>query len=168
MKLLTEKQISTITVKELCEQADINRSTFYAHYTDPFDLLDKIEEEIIEDMKVYLSQYNYEKEEEAIKMLEKMLEYFASKQEVCQTLLNENVDTTFQKKIMVFAHDFLMNNWMVANQLEEEFSNYLRTYIISGSIHVIKSWLYNGMDKSPKEMAEIINNLINKGLSGIK
>ncbi|MCS0542790.1 TetR/AcrR family transcriptional regulator, partial [Aeromonas veronii] len=58
MKLLKEKPIATITVKEICEVADINRSTFYAHYSDQFDLLKKIEEEIIEDMITYLNQYD--------------------------------------------------------------------------------------------------------------
>lgn len=59
IQLLKEKQISSITVKEICDLADINRSTFYAHYSDQFDLLDKTEEELIEEMKGYLSQYSY-------------------------------------------------------------------------------------------------------------
>jgi len=61
MKLLKEKSISTITVKEICKEADINRSTFYAHYSDQYDLLEKIEEEIIEDMITYLNQYDFDK-----------------------------------------------------------------------------------------------------------
>ncbi|MBP3872222.1 MAG: hypothetical protein J6E32_00755, partial [Lachnospiraceae bacterium] len=42
---LREKPVNRITVKELCEKAEINRATFYTHYADPFDLLDQIEEE---------------------------------------------------------------------------------------------------------------------------
>ncbi len=168
IKLLSEKQISTITVKEICNLADINRSTFYTHYSDQFDLLDKIEEEIIEDMNEYLSQYNFKKEEESLQMTEKLLEYIVSKRDICQTLLNENGDTTFQKRVMNVAQRFLMKNWMAVNNLDEDMSEYLSTFIISGSIHVIKSWLSHGMDKSPKQMAEIINHLTNKGLSMIK
>jgi predicted house-cleaning noncanonical NTP pyrophosphatase (MazG superfamily) len=168
MKLLKDKQISSITVKEICELADINRSTFYSHYFDHFDLLNKIEDEIIEDMKGYLNQYSYEKEEDSLQMIEKLLEYFASKDDVFQTLLNDKVDTTFQKKVMDFAHQFFIENWQANPQPDEDYAEYLSTFIISGSIHVMKNWLYNGMDKSPKEMAEIINNLINKGLSGLR
>ncbi|WP_234400597.1 TetR/AcrR family transcriptional regulator [Virgibacillus senegalensis] len=164
MQLLKEKQIAAITVKELCGLADINRSTFYSHYFDQYDLLDKIENEIIEDMKGYLSQYNFEKEEDSLHMIEKLIEYFASKHEVCKTLFNEKVDTTFQKKVMVFADDVFMNHWTTSKNFEEDASEYLSTFIISGSIHVIKSWLNNEMDKSPKEMAGIINGLINGGL----
>ncbi|MFD1849808.1 TetR/AcrR family transcriptional regulator [Oceanobacillus bengalensis] len=168
MKLLKEKQISTITVKEICELADINRSTFYSHFSDQFDLLNQIEEEIIEDMNSYLSQYNFDKEEESLQMIEKILEYIISKHDICQTLLNENGDAAFQKRVMIVAQRFLMKNWKAVNNINEDISEYLSTFLISGSIHVIKSWLDHGMDKAPKEMAEIINNFTNKGLSAIK
>lgn len=164
IQLLKDKQISSITVKEICDVADINRSTFYAHYSDQFDLLDKIEEELIEDMTGYLSQYSYE--EDDLKMIEKLLDYFASKQEICKILLNEKVDTTFQKKVMTVAHHFFIKNWKANNQFNGYPSEYLSTFIISGSIYVTKEWLNRGMDKAPKQMAEIINNLIKNGLFG--
>lgn len=41
-ELMREKDINKITVKELCERADVNRSTFYAYYTDIYDLHKKI------------------------------------------------------------------------------------------------------------------------------
>src|SRR5690625_5948868 len=44
MLLLKKKQLSSITVKELCEKADINRSTFYDHFKDVFHLMDRSEE----------------------------------------------------------------------------------------------------------------------------
>lgn len=44
--LLRQKPIQSISVKELCELAEINRGTFYAHYTDIYDLRDQIEQEM--------------------------------------------------------------------------------------------------------------------------
>ncbi len=41
-RLLKEKKIQDITVRELAEMADINRGTFYLHYKDVFDLMDQI------------------------------------------------------------------------------------------------------------------------------
>ncbi|MCP1157099.1 TetR/AcrR family transcriptional regulator [Bacillus infantis] len=168
MKLLKDKQISYITVKEICSLADINRSTFYSHYTDQYDLLDTIEEEIIQDMQGYMSQYNFEKEDQALQMIEKLLEYFASKHEVCTTLLNEKTNTTFETKVINFAHQVFMTSWLADTAYDENLSEYLSTFIISGSIHAIKKWLNNGMDHSPREMAEIINGVINRGLLGVR
>lgn len=48
LELMREKDVSRITVKELCERADVNRGTFYAHYASPADLLEQIEQELLE------------------------------------------------------------------------------------------------------------------------
>ncbi|MEI3605000.1 TetR-like C-terminal domain-containing protein [Pseudogracilibacillus sp. SE30717A] len=166
MKLLKEKQISAITVKEICEFADINRSTFYSHYTDQFDLLQQIEEELIEDMSMYLSSFNFDKKDNTLEKTVKLIEYFASKQEECQTLLNENSDSSFEKKVSQVARRFMIKNWMEIKPVDHENSEYLSAFIVSGSIQVMKVWLNNGMDKSPQEIAEIITTIINKGIFG--
>ncbi|NLJ89833.1 MAG: TetR/AcrR family transcriptional regulator, partial [Clostridiales bacterium] len=49
LSLLKERPATEITVKELCELVDINRGTFYYHYTDIYDMIDKIEEEFFEE-----------------------------------------------------------------------------------------------------------------------
>lgn len=165
MQLLKEKPISTITVKEVCEVADINRSTFYSHFKDQFDLLNQIEGEIIEDMNKTLSKYNYNKEEEALQMTEKLLEYVAANSDVCRTLLSEHGDANFQKRVMKVAHDYTVKNWMSMSDIDSEISEYLSLFAVSGGIQVIKNWLNNGMEKSPKEMAVIMIRLTNKGFS---
>lgn len=163
MKLLKKKQLSTITVKEICEHADINRSTFYSHYSDQFDLLQQIEEELIEDMSMYLSSYNFDKKDD-YEMTVKLIEYFASKEEECQTLLNTNSDSSFEKKVSLVARRFMMKNWMDIKPVDQNNSVYLSAFIVSGSIQVMKVWLNNGMDKSPEEIADIITTIINRGI----
>ena len=49
-RLMQEKSINEITVKELVDEVDINRSTFYLHYTDIYQMLQKIEEEVMEEI----------------------------------------------------------------------------------------------------------------------
>lgn len=41
LKLMEKKEISKITVTELCNLADINRATFYKYYVDIYDLIEK-------------------------------------------------------------------------------------------------------------------------------
>ncbi|SDZ76197.1 Transcriptional regulator C-terminal region [Thalassobacillus cyri] len=163
--LLARKPISEITVKEICELADINRSTFYTHYTDQYDLLSKIEEEITEDMNEYLNSYNYPAEEESIQMTQKILEYVIENKFMFHTLLKKDATPTFEKRMMELTRGFMMNNWMSDNHLGQEEVNYLSTFVISGAIHVIKDWIANDMDQSPKDMAYMINNFINYGFS---
>lgn len=48
INLRSKKELRKITVKELCEKALINKSTFYTYYEDMFDLSDKIESEVVD------------------------------------------------------------------------------------------------------------------------
>ena len=50
-ELLKEKSLKEITVKELVEKVDINRSTFYLHYADIYDMMEKIENELTGDIE---------------------------------------------------------------------------------------------------------------------
>ncbi len=50
LELRTDQPLEKITVKELCEKAEINKSTFYKHYTDVFDLSSRLESKTIEDI----------------------------------------------------------------------------------------------------------------------
>ena len=47
-ELLSMKTLNEISVKELCELADINRGTFYLHYQDIYDLKQNLENELYE------------------------------------------------------------------------------------------------------------------------
>ena len=55
LELLSRKPIQSISVRELCEEAGINRSTFYAHYKDVYDLREQIETEMLSDFQEALA-----------------------------------------------------------------------------------------------------------------
>src|SRR5471030_1141297 len=59
MNLLEEKDVSQITIKELAENANINRKTFYMHFSSIDDIFDKIENEIIEKFLLILDKCNF-------------------------------------------------------------------------------------------------------------
>ena len=58
LKLLKEKPVNKITVKELCELSQINRATFYTHYSDCFALQESIENELIDEFEKSLRYVN--------------------------------------------------------------------------------------------------------------
>ena len=58
LKLLKEKPVNRITVKEVCALAQLNRATFYAHYSDCFALMESIENELIDAFEKSLRYVN--------------------------------------------------------------------------------------------------------------
>ena len=58
--LLSKKPFEKITVKDIITAAKINRSTFYLHYVDKYDLMDKIEDQIVNDVSEYAELITHE------------------------------------------------------------------------------------------------------------
>lgn len=56
-RLMLQKSIKEITVKELVDEVDINRSTFYLHYTDIYQMLQQIEEDALEEITQVMQNY---------------------------------------------------------------------------------------------------------------
>ena len=56
--LMLVKQVKDISVRELTDLADVNRGTFYLHYKDVFDLLEKTEDDILEEFKETLNEFD--------------------------------------------------------------------------------------------------------------
>ncbi|MDR1642206.1 MAG: TetR/AcrR family transcriptional regulator [Clostridiales bacterium] len=52
------KPLNKVSVKILCEKAKVNKSTFYRHYRDVFDLSDKMEAQLVKD--IIMSFYGIE------------------------------------------------------------------------------------------------------------
>ena len=69
LELLREKPVSKITVTELCEKAQINRATFYKHYLDVADLLEKIEENLFDQIRESFGSEKIKLREFLVKMM---------------------------------------------------------------------------------------------------
>ena len=59
-ELLRVKPVQSISIKELCEKAGVNRGTFYAHYTDLYDMLEQMESELLSEFRAVLDRHTSE------------------------------------------------------------------------------------------------------------
>ena len=57
LRILAAKPIAKVTVKALCDEAGLNRGTFYLHYNEPNDVLREIEGEFIRDKMSFFDPY---------------------------------------------------------------------------------------------------------------
>ena len=57
LRLLQSKPIAKVSIKELCEEAGLNRGTFYLHYNEPNDVLMEIEGDFIREKMSFLDPY---------------------------------------------------------------------------------------------------------------
>lgn len=58
IQLVLEKDLKQITIKELCTRADINKSTFYLHYRDIYDLASALKAKLMDDAYAIIAEYD--------------------------------------------------------------------------------------------------------------
>ncbi|GIO36509.1 MULTISPECIES: TetR/AcrR family transcriptional regulator [Paenibacillus] len=157
IELMREKPINKITIKELCERADINRTTFYAHYSDQYDLLRKIEAETLSWAKEMISGFKHKTDkQEALQLLEEIFHYFVQNSNYLQVLMSEQGDLEFQKQLftLIYQHSGINPYAEPDGTMDTKESYFI--FIVNGSVGLIQHWLKYGHNKSAREMAEII------------
>lgn len=164
---MRENPISKISVKMLCEAADINRSTFYAHYSDQYDLLKQLEQEVIEELKKHIlnddtfSKYTAQ----TAQAMSKILDYIVMNADLFKILLSENGDSSFHKEIMSLAQQKVISEIHNNPSIDAKTSEYLQCFAVTGTLNIVQKWLQGGIAESSEEMSELISKLIYKGVS---
>jgi len=167
-ELMEEKRFEAITVRDLTERANINRGTFYLHYLDKYDLLEKCEDEVIKnilenvrDVQVYDIEVLIANEK-PFPFIVTILEYIQENADFLRAILGPNGDPSFQEKLKeVMIQNFFfkkLNNPSTTVPIE-----ILTTYISAAHLGVIQQWLNSGMKQTPEEMASILFRIITKG-----
>ena len=108
-ELLAEKPVEKITVKEICETADINRGTFYSHYSDQYDLYNSIVDEVLEEIFDRLGDFMVLDENGILDSTTKVYEYIKENAELVKTLLNNGVEYSTEKRIRNVFKEIYLN-----------------------------------------------------------
>jgi AcrR family transcriptional regulator len=161
IKLMKEKPISRISIKAICENADINRATYYAHYTDQFDQLNKIELEFIEGIEKLLEGMT---ETNPVDIITKIFDYIEANHDLCCTLLSPNGDIAFEDKVSQLIRQNVLASMKDLFVEEHSTADYIYTYIFTGSVGIVKKWLTDKSGKfSSHDMAKLLLGLTDKG-----
>ena len=166
-ELLRNKPIQSISVKELCEQAGINRGTFYAHYTDIYDLLHKIEDEMLEDFTKTLSPL-FGTDPRILtlkKIITEIFQCLKNNADICTVTLGPYGDKDFAARLLTIGQELCIETYtrMFANATRKQIE-FCYAFISSGCIGLLEKWLAEGMLSSAEEMAEMADGLIRYGV----
>lgn len=156
--LLKEKPIQNITVKELCEMAEINRATFYTHYANPYDLMKQIEDELFEELSDKVMLKFGTKESEFNEIMKLAFDIVAENRELCRILFSENGNNRFLNRVMRMARDTSFARWKKDYPGASKYQlEYLFSFVVNGAVAVIEQWLQFGMKETPVDLADIVN-----------
>lgn len=148
IKFLEQKDLSRITVKELCADADVNRSTYYAHFTDPFDQLAQLKSELLGDIAEYAQKIDTRQlpaGQRQYRVLKNVLQYIENKRHIFQILLKKIGDHEMQEEILTILGIKAFPE-AVEHTLSEAERPYLLVYASNGCFGMFYRWL---MDENP-------------------
>ena len=173
LELLEKKDFEFITVKEICEKAEVNRSTFYLHYETIGDLLDESVQYMFNGFLAYFPNKNGRimdniKNAELSdlylitpQMLKPYLTFIFEHKRLFVTALKKSdllrLSDSYNK---LFTH--VLSRIMDRFEIPENRKRYILRFYIYGIIAVIGEWLENDCTESIDFMIDVISEQIPK------
>ena len=171
-RLMQKKSIKEITVKELVEEVDINRSTFYLHYQDIYDMIEHIENDLIEKFTDALGPKvnpniisTASQEEEFLKIMKSIFNLLLENRTICRALLGHNGDIKFVNKISKIVSDRIQ--YILTRVASKKYSDtdleLVESYFVAGCIGLVQHWLNDEktyVNSDAEHMAKLFVDLI--------
>ena len=176
IEILEIKDFEYITIKEICDKAQVNRSTFYLHYNNTVDLLEEtgkyleneflsyfsVSNDIIRDNRLIekirtcpLFELNYLSEF----YLHPFLKYIYENQRVFLTVLSRTnsfkADSKFENMF-----EYIFNPILARFQYPENQRRFIIMFYLNGIVAIVVEWLKGGCSEPIEEIAKIINTCV--------
>lgn len=163
VELMGERPLQDITVKELCRRAEVNRSTFYFHYYDIFDLLEDIEGQVSTELAAVLEKMRFGPEGQDVfsQYHTAIFSLLARHGDLCEILLGENGDKAFVEKLFALGREKCVTEWMLLypDAGRERVERYY-AFISSGCVGLLRYWFGQGCRDTPQEVAGQVERLV--------
>ena len=164
--LMLEKAVGKISVKELTQKADVNRSTFYLHYLDIYDMLEQMENEFVETIQGFFHDFFTPLPTSMpLTLFVNISEWLEQDKEYYVKLLRGSASGyIFEELESRIRDEFLTLLYLIF--LDEE-SLDLRTrvnFTVSGTVGVLRMWVMEGGNISLVELSETIDDILNNGM----
>ena len=165
---MQHKSIKEITVKELVEEVDINRSTFYLHYTDIYNMLETIENDLQDEILKIIQEHPVSPFNEAsFPFIEDIFLILWENKDICSALLGPNGDMSFVSRIESIISEHSLKVLKATFPENMDSLKYSYSFCLTGCIGLIKTWLDSDTGESPQHMADLTFRLIMNALKDI-
>lgn len=166
MELLKEKSVREIKVSEISELADINRGTFYLHYRDVYDILERIEGDMFDSFNRLLDSHPVsELDQSAIPFLRDIYGFLSEYHEMCRALLGPHGDPAFAERLhkLVCEKCAGFRGSFTEDGSEADF-DYRYYFAVGGIMGIVRRWIDGGMKESPDDMAVLTESILHNGV----
>lgn len=166
LELLSQKDIRHITVRELCEKAEINRGTFYKYYLDVYDLKEQIENELLHEFADSVNRFAESGALDSVyEVCRTVFALLKENSELCMILLGRDANDSIIDKFVSIGRDIFITAYrgMFPNVETEKLERYY-LFISGGCVVSLRRWILSGMTDSAQEMARDLAGIMTEGV----
>lgn len=164
--LLKEKSCKDITVKELCDTANINRGTFYLHYKDIYDMVEQIEQEVLRELEQLMTAHTADNPcMNPAPIIHDIFELIDKRQDLCRALLGPNGDISFLTQIKQLFRSWLLDMYTpLLSEKDLTRFEYFYSYVAAGCVGLMESWLISKNPEPVHEIADLASTIVSTGI----
>ena len=162
LELLKHKRFYDINVRELCDKAGVNRSTFYRHYDNIADVMN----DIIDDIGKIIIDANTSSSNDpdhANNYVYHAVRFFDEHHEYDPLILAEQ-DSLLT--ILSRFEDFVLGSFDNIHTGNDAEKRYLVKFLLSGTYAILTDWVIHGRKEPAKQIADIIYQLSYNTVNG--
>ena len=158
-RLLEHKSIKDITVKELTEEADINRSTFYFYYKDINDMMIHIQNEIysVFEADVIAPSSEFNTVEDFSNYILRFLLFCKDNEAICKFVIGNDPNNNLTNRIRNALLDYIPDSKKVFGL--DDPKCYLTTIAMTAIWETVIQWMYDGMQVPAEELSVFLSNV---------
>ena len=154
--LMGKKKLEELTISEICQEADVNRNTFYSHYSSVRELFDEMNGKYLEALFASAKVFD-EPNDSTIKNLVNVLDKMKEKGNLTKIIFSEsNSIKHLNTLLQILFPTSIIDNLKIENLSLEE----CHAFLIGGITSLILRWIENDFQESPKNFGRKIFNFI--------
>ena len=163
IELMKDKTYEEIKVSDICTTAMINRSTFYAHYEDKYELLldfiNTLKKEFVEELSKK-DNANLTPREYYLKLIELFLEHIENKKDIYNAIMINNRNSIMMDILLSVVNDDILKN-IKENDINPNVpSDIIAKFYLGGVINLGVEWLSNNNKYTKKQIIYYLKILI--------
>lgn len=164
IELMAEKSFDDITIQDITERADLSRKTFYLRYVDKYELLDKLIEEHINELRK-ACELESAIDLDYIEGYEIWFEFFEGNYLFFSTMIASKGAPTFRSRFLEFIVEEVKGEVNTKEGKNQGFNEEVFIQFFSSAfVGLVEWWFKNRMPVPPSEMAEEVGKLFERNL----
>lgn len=154
--LLGKKKLEDLTISEICQEADVNRNTFYSHYSSVRELFDEMNGKYLEALFASAKVFD-EPNDSTIKNLVNVLDKMKEKGNLTKIIFSESNSIKHLNTLLQILFPVSVIESSKSENLSPEECH---AFLIGGIMNLILRWIENDYQESPKNFGRKIFNFI--------